>query len=155
MTLQDLGALGEVVGAVGVVVSLLYLSVQVRQNTRSLRASTYQSFSEYFAEFRAMLLAEPRLGLLFGNGLRSFSALDEGERVAFDSIMMTFLRGVEVSFYQERNGLLDASFYRGWADEANAIGRQPGAREWWVGRAALFNEEFRAVWEARTARGPE
>ena len=155
MTLQDLGSLGEVVGAFGAVAALLYLSVQVRQNTRSLRASTYQSFSVYFSHFRAMLLAEPRLGLLFGKGLRSFSALDEAEQVAFDSIMMTFLRGVEVSFYQERNGLLDGSFYRGWADEANAIGRLPGAREWWARRAALFNEDFRAVWEARTAPDSE
>jgi hypothetical protein len=155
MTLQDFGALGEVVGAVGVVVSLLYLSVQVRQNTRSLRASTYQSFSEYFAEFRAMLLAEPRLGAVFGKGLRSFEQLDAAERIQFDSIMMTFLRGVEVSFYQERNGLLDAAYYRGWVEEAHAMGRQPGAREWWQGRAALFNEEFRAAWDADLARTRE
>jgi hypothetical protein len=149
MTLQDLGALGEVIGAFGAIAALLYLAIQVRQNTRSVRASTYQSFSEYFAEFRSMLLVQPGLGAVFGKGLRSFEQLEDGERIQFDSIMMTFLRGVEVSFYQERNGLLDAAYYRGWVDEAAALGRQPGARAWWQGRAALFNEEFRAVWESR------
>ena len=34
MTLEDLGNLGEFVGAIGVVVSLVYLALQIRQNTR-------------------------------------------------------------------------------------------------------------------------
>jgi hypothetical protein len=38
MTLQDLGGLGELIGAVAVVLSLAYLAVQVRQNTRALNA---------------------------------------------------------------------------------------------------------------------
>jgi hypothetical protein len=43
MSLQDLGNIGEFVAAVAVVVSLIYLAVQIRQNTRSVRASTYHS----------------------------------------------------------------------------------------------------------------
>jgi len=42
MSLEDLGNIGEFVAAVSVVVSLIYLAVQIRQNTRSVRASTYQ-----------------------------------------------------------------------------------------------------------------
>lgn len=38
MTLQDLGGLGEFIGVVAVVVSLIYLAVQVRQNTGALNA---------------------------------------------------------------------------------------------------------------------
>ena len=53
MTIMELGALGELVGAVGVIATLAYLSVQIRQNTRSLEASqrlalaqTYQMRSD-------------------------------------------------------------------------------------------------------------
>ena len=42
MTLQDLGNIGEFVGAIGVIASLVYLAVQIRQNTTSVRASTFQ-----------------------------------------------------------------------------------------------------------------
>ncbi len=37
-----IGALGEVAGAVGVIVTLIYLAIQVRQNTSVTRASTAQ-----------------------------------------------------------------------------------------------------------------
>ena len=42
MTLQDLGNIGEFVGAIGVVATLGYLTVQIRKNTLSVRASTFQ-----------------------------------------------------------------------------------------------------------------
>jgi hypothetical protein len=132
-----------------VVISVLYLAIQVRQNTRSVRASTYQAFSESFRDFRNLLLGDERLGALWGRGLRSRSELSQTERSQFDTLLMNFLRGVEVSFYQETNGLLDAAFYNGWLDEALTIWRQPGPREWWLENARFFNPEFRAVWERR------
>jgi hypothetical protein len=132
-----------------VVISVLYLAIQVRQNTRSVRAATYQAFSESFRDFRNVLLGDERLGAVWGRGLRSRSELSQTERSQFDALLMNFLRGVEVSFYQETNGLLDAAFYNGWLDEALTIWRQPGPREWWLENARFFNSEFRAVWERR------
>lgn len=131
------------------VVSVLYLAIQVRQNTRSVRASTYQAFSESFRDFRNLLLGDERLGAVWGRGLRSRSELSQTELGQFDALLMNFLRSVEVSFYQETNGLLDAAFYNGWLDEALTIWRQPGPREWWLENARFFNPEFRAVWERR------
>jgi hypothetical protein len=153
ITLQDLGNLGEILAAVGMVVSVLYLAIQVRQNTRSVRASTYQAFSESFRDFRTLLIGDERLGALWGKGLRSRSELSMSERAQFDALLMNFLRGVEVSFYQETQGLLDAAFYKGWLDEAVAIWRQPGPREWWSENSRFFNSEFRAVWERRLTSG--
>jgi hypothetical protein len=132
-----------------VVISVLYLAIQIRQNTRSVRASTYQAFSESFRDFRNLLLGDERLGALWGRGLRSRSELSPSERGQFDALLMNFLRGVEVSFYQETNGLLDAAFYDGWLDEALTIWRQPGPLEWWLENARFFNPEFRAVWERK------
>ena len=154
ITLQDLGNLGEILGAVGVVVSLLYLAIQIRQNTRSVRASTYQAFSESFGDFRNLLIGNERLGAIWLKGLHSRSVLPDPERAVFDVLLMNFLRGVEVSFYQEANGLLDERFYRGWVDEALNIWRLPGPRDWWLENAQFFNPEFRAVWESRLRSDP-
>ncbi len=46
MTITELGALGEFVGAIAVVATLAYLAVQVRQNTRMMRAQIYQARSD-------------------------------------------------------------------------------------------------------------
>ena len=46
MTLSDLGSLGEFVGSIAVVLSLIYLAFQIRQNTKSIRASTHHGMVE-------------------------------------------------------------------------------------------------------------
>ena len=44
MNLLELGALGELIGGIAVILTLLYLAVQVRQNTISLKTSAYQQW---------------------------------------------------------------------------------------------------------------
>lgn len=46
MTLEDLGNIGEFVGAIGVVASLIYLALQTRQNTRAVRVASFHQISE-------------------------------------------------------------------------------------------------------------
>ena len=42
-SLQSLGNIGEFVGAIGVVISLVYLAQQMKQNTNSVRAASFNS----------------------------------------------------------------------------------------------------------------
>ena len=43
MNIQDIGAIGEVVGAIAVVVTLIYLATQIRQNNQLLRSGSRQA----------------------------------------------------------------------------------------------------------------
>ncbi len=43
MTIQDLGSIGELVAAIATLATLGYLAVQIRQNTRSMRAAAFQA----------------------------------------------------------------------------------------------------------------
>jgi hypothetical protein len=43
MTIQDWGALGELVGAVAVVATLIFLTTQIRQNTKTVRATALEA----------------------------------------------------------------------------------------------------------------
>jgi hypothetical protein len=40
MSLNDLANLGQIIGAVAVVISLFYVASQIRQNTNAVRAAT-------------------------------------------------------------------------------------------------------------------
>ena len=55
MSIQDLGSLGELVGAIGVVLSLLYLARQIRQNTQATRASSYEDVAQGVRAFMALI----------------------------------------------------------------------------------------------------
>ena len=45
MTIQDLGSIGELIAAIATVATLVYLAVQLKQNTRALRSQTFQQSS--------------------------------------------------------------------------------------------------------------
>ena len=61
MTLEDLGNIGEFVAAIAVVVSLLYLAIQIRQNTKTVRTSTYQAILDSSRSDTELILAYPHL----------------------------------------------------------------------------------------------
>ncbi len=46
MTIIELGAVGEFIGAIAVVVTLIYLAIQMRQNTNALKLNTARSVTE-------------------------------------------------------------------------------------------------------------
>jgi hypothetical protein len=51
MTLNDLANIEQVIGAMAVVISLIYVALQIRQNTNAIRAATAQSVHEHFANW--------------------------------------------------------------------------------------------------------
>ena len=48
MNLQLIIAISEAIGAIALLITLIYLAVQVRQNTRSVHAATFQAISDCF-----------------------------------------------------------------------------------------------------------
>ena len=69
MDLTQLANLGEFIGGVAVLVTLIYLAVQVRQNTLSNRVSTLLEMSEASASLNDMLASDGELSRIFETGM--------------------------------------------------------------------------------------
>ena len=54
MSIMELGALGEFVGSVGVIATLIYLAIQIRQNTSATRAGVRQGVTEQANQYISM-----------------------------------------------------------------------------------------------------
>ena len=68
MTIQDLGALGDMIGGVAVVASLIYLAIQIRQNTHQIsqnvevtRFAAFERNIESASRMRELLMLNPDL----------------------------------------------------------------------------------------------
>lgn len=78
-----IGAVGEVVGAFAVVMTLIYLSVQTRQNTKAVRHATARGVQEDANAWRFRIVESPEVSELFRNGLRDPESLDANARYRF------------------------------------------------------------------------
>ena len=81
MNWEAIGAIGEVVGATGVILSLLYLAIQIRGEARAKRASTVHDQSNAYRDFLHSIAADDQLSDIYLRGLRDAEELDETELV--------------------------------------------------------------------------
>jgi hypothetical protein len=100
MSLNDLANLGQVIGAIAVVISLIYVALQIRQNTNAVRSATAQAVHEHFANWYQLVAADAELAQLAASGLRDYSSLSEQERVRFISAFMAFLTYSRNAFFK-------------------------------------------------------
>ena len=142
MTIQDLGSLGEFVAAIATLVTLVYLALQIRQNTRTVRTSTYQAVLDSSRSDTELILAHPHLERIYRLGRRDNNKLTDDERPVFRMLLGQLLLNYEIMFLQHRHGVLDEDFWRGRQEGLRALLLQPGVRLWWAGAAPLLHRYF-------------
>ena len=161
MNWEALGAIGEIVGAVAVVVTLGYLAVQIRQNTRSQRSTTIQSMRKMVQELDLLLASAPELNRIWTLGRKDPACLDDEQWGRFSALVLMFYRNFENAYYESQNKAVDERIYRPWATYSLRLSSQPGVVRWWESYRGLMSEEFQhyveqgRVAEDRTGADPD
>ena len=75
MDFEALGGIGELLGAIAVVVSLIYVAGQIRQNTKTTSIANHQNALSLFSTFTDWTVRDPELARLLRNGLHGFDYL--------------------------------------------------------------------------------
>ena len=143
MTLDDLANIGQLIGAIAVVISLIYVAWQIRQNTNAVRSATAQSVHEHFANWYHLVAADDELAKIVANGLRDYASLSEHQRVRFIAAFMAFLSYSQNAFLKWREGLLASPLWLGWELVIMNLVCAPGGKAFWNDRAYMFGDEFR------------
>jgi hypothetical protein len=110
MTLSDLASLGSFVSGMAVMVSFVFLALQIRQSNRNQRALMQQGRAGRAWE-GAFRVADPALSAVFYKGLRRPDDLSADELDQFLSICRAAFLSGEDSFLQYKSGLLDRTAY--------------------------------------------
>ena len=142
MDLDSLAKLGEFVGGFFVVVSLVYLAHQVRQNTRSLRSENYARILERMSTVQSRLSVDAELNRIVAVGAEHPEHLTRAERLRFSWAMYELFGAVEFMYLQYRESALPRSVWERW--EASLIWwlSHPGMQAWWAAKPAPLATEF-------------
>jgi hypothetical protein len=128
MTIMELGALGEFVGAIAVVVTLIYLAAQIRQNTRAMEenerlalAQTYQMRADALQNMLVHAADSQYIGPIiaklttagYPEDIQSLNTLSEVELGRFRQWQIAQQTHWDNMYYQYQQGFLDEEYYRG------------------------------------------
>ena len=144
MTLMDtaqlLGSLGDFVGAILIAVTLIYLSVQVRQNTRALNTQSRQATLSCSTSELLAAVEHPDIHLAM---LRGVNGLSPEENIKVNFWLTAVMRSREFAWLQFRDGNIDEMQWHQEAMVIQAILNTAVNRLWWesIGRQ-VFPAEF-------------
>ena len=145
MNWQALGAIGEVAGAIGVIVTLLYLSVQVRQNSKMMKANAIQSISDASQQLIYQMSSEAEV--MEKSYFNDDEKLTPVEHRKAWFLCRAMLRGFEAQIYQHEVGLLDDAE---WANLKRVImetTRYPGFSSLWPELSGAVSDPLRNIIE--------
>jgi len=106
MTLETLGNIGDFLGGIAVIVSLLYLAVQIRQNTKAVRSSSYHQAAEQTWNYCLAVAQDPTLADILARRIagESLSPVEEVRASAADQAL---IYGFENMLRLQEEGLID------------------------------------------------
>ena len=154
MTLESLASLGEIVGAIAVVVSLIYLAVQVRQSTRAQLFENSSRVLDRTAAMQAALSRDPAMAVLFSKGVTDPSKLTPQEWIQFTWALYEFFGALEFMFLAAKERSIPDEIWQRWSAATAWWMSFPGVREWWTVRPIPFADSFSAYVESLIEDNP-
>jgi len=156
MNWDAIGAIAELLGAVGVIASLVYLAGQIRhsreqmgQNTQALQASGNQQFHHEINSLITPTWQDEGLANLISRGHADYNELSDDDVLRFDTWLSQVMITFENSHYHYRIGMLDKDLWNINLAQLTAQFRSPGVAQWWASHymATTFSPEFAALVE--------
>lgn len=145
MNWEAIGAVGEIVGALAVFLTLVYLAMQIRQNTKAIQATASHASVSEVNQVRASMYENADLAQLYVQGLAKPDDLDETGRVQFRLLLHNIFLSVSNIHDQTRfTGLSQST----WESQLIILGRllaTPGGQWFWHQSRLEFEETFRGI----------
>jgi hypothetical protein len=145
--IEILGTLAEVVGAGGVIASLLYLAHEVRANSKLQLRTNHRLAQEELHTAVRPAVESAELSELVVQAMDDLTSLEEAQRYRVDLYMMSWLQNAELIMLDEREGLI--AFETVEPYRAAVVGhlRSPGGRAWWAERRYWFTRDGQKLFD--------
>lgn len=149
MTLQ---AVAQILGGIGVIASLIYVAIQIRNNARATRAATYQQVSGSLVAMWDTLADNPEKMELVLKAGDDFGSLDRVGKARMRMALMAYMRRYENAWFQRKVGTLREPEWQAVVGDMESLMSGPGTREIWALVKNRSGAEFRAFVDTMAAR---
>lgn len=154
MNWDAIGALGEIIGAIAVIVTLIYLTIQVRESARASRAAAVTDATASVQAWYQEIGSNPESAKLFLEGMTNPDALPVARQFQFLMLVHSIFLGFQRTYFLSQAGTLDAGLRDSIGTAIHAVNHLPGIHLYWRVRRAFFQPEFVSWVEELLKREP-
>ena len=131
MNWEVAGAIGEIIGALGVIASLLYLAVQIKARTVSSKVEAKLTTTGFMTEFNSNFINEPELYEIWTRAHKGTEDFTEQEFARFTNLNFNAVWLFSAAHYQKRIGTLGTGEWFELQAMMQYYLSNKGVREWW------------------------
>lgn len=138
-------AIRETVGVLGVVASLLFVGLEIRQSTAVARGQTRQELEAMNQAWLAQITGDPFYSDLWYRAWVTDGLIEPEEEYRASMMMTQFMRRLENIYFQHAEGLVDDSALRSYGlQDIGAFFAMPRFPGWWIeaGWRERFHPDF-------------
>ena len=151
MTLEQCAYIAEIIGVIIVVVTLLYLSVQVRQGANLMRSESRKALVN---NTREQLLAYLDNVDLFDK-MAGEEKLSPADQLRFSAVWLMNMRNREHEWFQYKDGILDEPTWLSYREIIRLTLSSKRHRTWWNKMKVVFDSEFVEIVDRFIGETPE
>jgi hypothetical protein len=154
MNWDAVGAVGELVGAVAVIATLIYLAIQVKDSARAARSAAVTDATNAMQQFYSGLGNNPQTSELFLRGMANPESMAQESQFQFLMLLHSAFLAFQRSFFLAQEGTLDVGLRDSIGTSILTVNRMPGMRFYWRQRKSYFQPEFIEWVESLLAQDP-
>jgi hypothetical protein len=147
LSLSDFASIAEVVGALAVVISLIYVGMQVQDSTRAVRSATANETTNAISAWYENIAVDPETVQLLYAGASDPDSLTAEQWLQLVYLLHGLVLKYQTAFYLAREGTLDSNISRSITGTISGNRESPGFLRYWEQRGSLFEPEFKAYIE--------
>jgi hypothetical protein len=158
MTLENIYYVGQTVAVAALLVSILFVGYQIRQNTKAIKATSHHAITDSFNQINALIISDPEVARLWRLGMAGTAELNEDDATSFSLMALAYMRVFETLYYQYKNGTMDKKLFDAELNTLKWTASNPGFREWWAKNPISLSAEYRDFINgliAEATSGPE
>ncbi len=143
MKLSEWASVAEIGSAIAVVVTLIYIGLEINQNTAAVIADTRQAMIDYGREQSEVLLTDTILAALVDKAETDPSSLTPHERSQFYEFTTWRMAMWELSFLNHEVGLVDDEMWLAWDGYYRLlVFDKPGYVDFWRDNRTAYDARF-------------
>jgi hypothetical protein len=155
MTWEALAAIAQLAAVVGLIPSLIYLAIQLREQNKERRRAAVAVLTGQWAAMVKTFAESSEFAEIYLRGIQQFDALSPAERLRFGAFLSTFFKNFEGLYYYHKDGTLEPAHWTQVTQTITDLASYPGTQAWWSVRRHRHTEEFATLVDRMIKEAPE
>lgn len=142
MDWDALGALAELAGALAVFLTLVYLALQIRQNTHATRSSSHHAVTDALNQLNLTLAQDEKVANIWITGMNDRSSLNVVQREQYDALLRAYMHVCDTMYYQAQVGAGDNGLWKAEERYLVVILTSIGGKDWLEENSSSISPNF-------------